>query len=276
MYRFILQREKDGVLEDIEFPLAPSQFKTKVGNKNKTIELVSVGEVNIPKDIGLRDFSFKLLLPKDDTLVTGSKLYVDNEGNEVEFSRYAKMKFHEPIWYLSRLREIKADKVPVFLVIIRQLYDGINADGSYKLKYLFGGNLKVTIEDYTVEENAGEEGDYWVDIKLKEYREIGVIKTLEETGKTDSDGKVEAVETPIAEKPTVPETYTVKKDDNLCNIALKFYNDSSKYKYLAELNNIENANYIYVGQVLKLREPSVEKSTNETDFAANKAGEGNG
>lgn len=186
------------------------------------------------------------------------------------------MKFHEPIWYLSRLREIKADKIPVFLVIIRQLYDGINADGSYKLKYLFGGNLKVTIEDYTVEENAGEEGDYWVDIKLKEYREVGVIKTLEETGKTDSDGKVEAVETPIAEKPTVPETYTVKKDDNLCNIALKFYNDSSKYKYLAELNNIENANYIYVGQVLKLREPSLEKSTNETDFAANKAGEGNG
>lgn len=276
MFRFILQREKDGVLEDIEFPLAPSQFKTKVGNKNKTIELVSVGEVNIPKSIGLRDFSFKLLFPKDDTLVTGSKLYVDNEGNEVEFSRYAKMKFHEPIWYLSRLREIKADRVPVFLVIIRQLYDGINADGSYKLKYLFGGNLKVTIEDYTVEENAGEEGDYWVDIKLKEYREVGVIKTLEETGKTDSDGKIEAVETPVAEKPSVPETYTVKKDDTLCNIALKFYNDSSKYKYLAELNNLENANKIYIGQVLKLREPTTEKSANETDFTASKAGDGNG
>ncbi|MDO4301534.1 MAG: LysM peptidoglycan-binding domain-containing protein [Clostridia bacterium] len=273
MYRFILQREKDGVLEDIEFPLAPKQFKTKVGNKNKTIELVSVGEVNIPKDIGLREFSFEILLPKDDTLVTGSKLYVDSEGNEVGYMSYAKMNFHEPIWYLSRLREIKADKNPVFLVIIRQIHDGINADGSYKLKYLFGGNLKVTIEDYTVEENAGEEGDYWVSIKLKEYREVGVIKTLEETGKTDADGKVEAVETPVAEKPSLPETYTVKKDDTLCNIALKFYNDSSKYKYLAELNNLENANKIYIGQVLKLIEPTTEKSSNETDFTANKEGD---
>ena len=59
MYRFIFQREISGGTEEIEFPLAPSQFKTKVGNKNKTVELVSVGEVNIIKNIGLRDFSFK-------------------------------------------------------------------------------------------------------------------------------------------------------------------------------------------------------------------------
>ncbi len=274
MFRFILQREKDGVLEDIEFPLAPKQFKTKVGNKNKTIELVSVGEVNIPKDIGLREFSFEILLPKDDTLVTGSKLYVDSEGNEVDYMSYAKMNFHEPIWYLSRLREMKADKEPVFLVIIRQLYDGINADGSYKLKYLFGGNLKVTIEDYTVEENAGEEGDYWVDIKLKEYREVGVIKTLEETGTTDSDGKVETVETPVAETPTTPETYTVVKDDTLWAIAKKYLGDGSKYTYLAELNNLENANQIYVGQVLKLKEPTElhEPTVSEGSFTATPGG----
>ena len=40
-------------------------------------------------------------------------------------------------------------------------------------------NLKVTLESYTVEENAGEEGDFWVNITLKEYREVGVLKKLE-------------------------------------------------------------------------------------------------
>lgn len=273
MYRFILQREKDGVLEDIEFPLAPEQFKTKVGNKNKTIELVSVGEVNIPKDIGLRDFSFKILLPKDDTFVTGSKLYVDGDGNEVNYMSYAKMNFHEPIWYLSRIREIKADKEPVFLVIIRQLYDGINADGTYKLKYLFGGNLKVTIEDYTVEENAGEEGDYWVDITLKEYREVGVIKTLEETGEVDEEGKAEVTEVPAVEAPSTPESYTVVKGDTLWTIAKMYLGDGSKYKEIAELNGIANANLIYPGQVLKLRDADTKSTSGEIDFTANKAGD---
>ena len=269
MFRFILQREKEGILEDIEFPLAPEQFKTKVGNKNKTIELVSVGEVNIPKDIGLREFSFKLLLPKDDTLVTGSKLYVDSEGNEVDYMSYAKMNFHEPIWYLSRLREIKADKEPVFLVIIRQLYDGINADGSFKLKYLFGGNLKVTIEDYTVEENAGEEGDYWVDIKLKEYREVGVIKTLEETGEVSDIGKIIATEKKQREDVgDIPEFYTVKSsDETLWTIAKKFFGDGSKWNELAKRNGIQNPNSlnpgrnIYLRDAIVLQEPTVGAGT---------------
>lgn len=252
MFRFILQREKDGVLEDIEFPLAPSQFKTKVGNKNKTVELVSVGEVNIPKSIGLRDFSFKILLPKDDVLVTGSKLLVDSEGNEAELHKYAKMKFHEPIWYLSRLREIKADKEPVFLVIIRQLYEGINEENTLIPKYLFGGNLKVTLEDYTVEENAGEEGDYWVDIKLKEWREVGVIEQIDETGKITADGKAEAVKTSVPEPPKTPDTYTVKSNDSLWLIAKTYLGDGSKWQEIAQLNNISGTT-IYPGQILKLK-----------------------
>lgn len=53
MYRFILQRETSSGLEELEFPLAPEKMTTNVGNKNKTIDLVKMGEVNIQKDIGL-------------------------------------------------------------------------------------------------------------------------------------------------------------------------------------------------------------------------------
>lgn len=273
MYRFVFQRDIEGGTEEIELPLAPEQFKTKVGNKNKTIELVSVGEVNIPKDIGLREFSFEVLLPKDATLVTGSKNYVDNEGNTLYATEYLRMNFHEPIWYLNRFRELKAAAKPFFLVIIRQLIDSYNADGSINHKYLFGGNLKVTMEDYTVKENAGEEGDYWVEIKLKEYREVGVIKSIDDTGTVSEEGKIQATETVQREDTmTVPETYTVMKGDTLWNIAKKYLGDGSKYTYLAEINDLENANDIKVGQVLKLTDVLIEPLVGEGSFTVTQGG----
>ena len=259
MYRFVFQRETADGTEEIEFPLAPSQFKTKVGNKNKTIELVSVGEVNIIKNIGLRDFSFKLLLPKDDTLITEHKNYVDDNGDIIYKSEYFKMVYHEPIWYLNRLRELKADSKPFFLVIIRQLIDSYNNDGSINYKYLFGGNLKVTLEDYTVEENAGEEGDYWVDVKLKEYRQVGVIKKIDETGDYNDVGVIQATEKKQREKAgNIPLSYIVKsEDETLWTIAKKFFGDGSKWNELAKRNGLQNPNSLGVGKIIYLRDKIV-------------------
>lgn len=51
-------------------------------------------------------------------------------------------------------------------------------------------------------------------------------------------------------------TYTVKSDDTLSEIAQKHLGSASKYKQLASWNNISNPNRIYVGQVLKLYNPA--------------------
>lgn len=238
MYSFILQRGDTGEGETMLFPLAPEQFNTSVGNKNKTIELISIGEVNVVKDIGLRTFNFDLLLPKNDALL--------NEGG-IENAA-----FHEPIWYLNRLREIKVNKEIVYLVIVRKYVDGTNADGSKHYKNLFGGNLKVTIEDYKVEENAGEEGDYWVSLNLKEYKEVGITKELIRTGKVENN-KVQVTE--VAQRKderVIPDTYTVKKGDTLWAIAQLYYGDGSKYKTIMTLNNLTTSD-LTVGQVLKLK-----------------------
>lgn len=239
MYKFILQRgASNGEGETMLFPLAPEQFNTSVGNKNKTIELVSVGEVNVIKDIGLRLFNFKLLLPKNDVLINSGGL--------------TNTEFHEPIWYLSRLREIKANKEIVFLVIIRRYIDGTNQDGSYHYKDLFGGNLKVSIEDYKVEENAGEEGDYWVTLNLKEYRQVGVIKNLVPTGKIEGN-KIQVKEvTQRQSNRATPATYTVKQGDTLWTIAKLQLGDGSKYKTIMELNGLTTTTII-PGQILKLK-----------------------
>lgn len=47
-------------------------------------------------------------------------------------------------------------------------------------------------------------------------------------------------------------TYTVKKGDNLWDIAAELLGSGSKCYQIAQLNNISDANKIYVGQVLKL------------------------
>lgn len=272
LYRFILQRETSTGLEDIEFPIAPERFTTKVGNKNKTIDLVKMGEINIPKSIGLREFSFKILLPKDDTLITGTKLYVNSSGDIQDTTNWVKMNFHEPIWYLSKIREMKATpNQKVFLVIIRELVDGFNDDGTAITKQLFGGNLTVKIEDYTVEENAGEEGDFWVNIKLKEHRQVGITTHFEETGTVDEDGKIEATEVIQREDTKIqPQTYTVQESDtSLWAIAKRFLGDGTKWKDLYELNKdvISDPNVIIPGMVIRLNngeeihEPTIDEGS---------------
>lgn len=54
------------------------------------------------------------------------------------------------------------------------------------------------------------------------------------------------------EKPETTISYTVKKGDSLWKIAQTMLNDGSRYKEIAEKNNIVNPNKIQVGQILRL------------------------
>lgn len=224
MFQFMFNYEGNEA-SAFTLPLAPSSFKTKVGNKNKTIELVSLGEVNLIKTIGLREFSFKILLPKN-----------------AELAGQTEVEFKEPIYYLSQFREMKASKKPIRFKIVRTMPDG---------SISFAGNVPVSFEDYKVEENAGEEGDYWVDIKLKEYRFVeAVITTL--TGNTTAEGKVTATQEVQRATKDTAKTYTVKAGDSLWKIAKLQLNDGSRYNEIATLNGITDPNSLKIGAVLKL------------------------
>jgi len=224
MFKFIFGYDNDESSNFI-LPVAPESFKTKVGNKNSTIELISLGEFNIIKKIGLREFSFKILLPKNQLL---------SELSETEF--------HEPIFYLSKFREIKAAAKPIRFKITRILPDG---------SIIFPGNVLVSFENYSVEENAGEEGDYWVNIELKEYRSIETIIT-ELTGKTDENGSQTATQEAQRTKKENAKTYIVQSGDSLWKIAKRELNNGSRYKEIAQLNNIQDPNRLTIGMVLQL------------------------
>lgn len=216
-FNFLYDNEPDSL---VTLPIPPESFNTKVGGKNEIVDIVNIGEVNILKDIGLRDFSFKILLPKDNALTV-----------------IKESEFKEPIFYLSKFREYKANKKPVRFVITRLLPSG---------KEIFKGNLLVSFEDYSVSENAGEEGDFWVDINLKEYREIKITVT-KNTGNTDSAGNAivnQEVQRTAKEK---AKTYTVKKGDTLWKIAKLQLNEGERYMEIAKLNNITDVDKILYG-----------------------------
>ena len=204
-------------------PVAPSEMITNVEGESEKIELVNIGEGSILKDIGLRRISFTVLLP------AVQYSFVQTEGV-----------FQQPIFFLNQFRQYKMSKKPVSLIVFRKLADGTE---------LFSGNMDVSFEKYTVLERGGEQGDFWVEINVKEYRKISSVTykmeqkqgqtVLEEMG-TKREGK------------DIPNTYVVKKGDSLWKIAQTMLNDGSRYKEIAEKNNIVNPNKIQVGQILRL------------------------
>jgi len=204
----------------IVLPLPPESFKTKVKSKNKTETIVNVGEINILKDIGLREFSFKILLPKDNTLT----IIKESE-------------FKEPIFYLSKFREYKANKKPLRFFITRLLPSG---------KEIFKGNLLVSFEDYTVSENAGEEGDFWVEINLKEYKQIKNVIT-KDTGTADSNGNAVVNQEVQRTTKEISKAYTTKAGDTLWKIAKLQLNDGNRYMEIAKLNGITDIDKILYG-----------------------------
>ncbi len=219
MYRFYLKQNGQQIL----LPVAPSEMITKVEGESEKIELVDIGEGSILKDIGLRRISFTVLLP------TVQYSFVQTEGV-----------FQQPIFFLNQFRQYKMSKKPVSLIVFRKLADGTE---------LFSGNMDVSFEKYTVLERGGEQGDFWVEINVKEYRKISSVtyKMEQKQGQTvleEMGAKREGKD--------IPNTYVVKKGDSLWKIAQTMLNDGSRYKEIAEKNNIVNPNKIQVGQILRL------------------------
>lgn len=196
-------------LNDVLFPIAPSSIKIKVNNQNKTLGLINDGEINILKTPGLSEISFKLLLP----------------NARYPFAKYAKNNpgtFREGAYYLALLEKIKTERKVAPFVIIRTLDNGRQLD--------WDTSMKVSLEDYTIEENAKDGMDFVVDLKLKQYREYGtktvVIQQKKATTQTARD---------TSTKPAV-KTYTIKSGDTLWGIARTQMGDGAKWTALYSTN----------------------------------------
>lgn len=219
MYRIYL---KQGALQAL-LPVTPAEIRTRTESRNKAVYILNFGEMNLAKKPGLQEISFTVLLP--------GRIYsfVQTEGV-----------FHEPEFYLNLFREYKAAGKPVQLIVFRRLADGTQ---------IFCGNMEVLLEDYTVTEKGGEQGDFWVELCWKEYRGA---KSIRYDMKTEG-GQTALIEQGQARESRTPAgTYTVRKGDCLWAIAKRELGDGTRYREIAEKNGIADPGRIFPGQVLKL------------------------
>lgn len=220
MYRLYLKQGGKQLL----LPVTPSELQTKTGNRNKTTYILQCGEMNLAKKAGLQEIRFTALLP------SRQYSFVQTEGG-----------FRAPEYFLNSFREYKASAKPVQLILFRRLMDG---------SQLFCGNTDVLLEEYTVTEKGGEQGDFWVEMLWKEWK---AAKSIRYSIKTESSGQSVMIEQGQEREAKSPaNTYTVQAGDCLWKIAQKQLGSGAKYREIASKNGIQNPDLIYPGQVLQL------------------------
>ena len=212
-------------MDGVQLPIAPQKLQTKISNKNKTLILVNEGEINFLKTPGLTEIDFDVMIPQV----------------KYPFAAYPDG-FKSASYYLNVFERLKVNKKP-FQFIVSRL--------SPKNQLLFDTNIKVSLEDYSISEDAKNGLDVIVGIKLKQYREYST-KILTFTKIKESEGIKAEIVTPRETTKEIPKTYKVKKGDNLWGICKNQLGNGGKYTEIAKLNKIANSSLIYEGQVIKL------------------------
>lgn len=223
-------------LDKILLPITPSKLELKINNKNKTTELINIGEVNILKIPGLTDINFKARIPH-------TKYPFANYENGFKNAKY----------FLDNIEKLKVNNSPFQFIVSRT---------SSRDTILFHTNLKVSLEDYSIEEDAENNSDLIFSIKLKQFRDYSSKKILVNNTNKPT-GTVSTKRSNGTNKPN-SKTYTVKKGDSLWAICKTQLGDDSKstydkvYQLNKELMDSYNKKYgtskytIYPGQVLRL------------------------
>lgn len=201
-------------------PEVPSAITIKTGNRNKTVELLNGDTINLLKSKGLQDISLTLAFPM------------------LEGRRTAE-------YYIGLFDKFKRKRKPTQFILTRTTPDG---------KPLEDTNVKVSIEDFSRNEDASKPFEVTYSVNLKEYTDYGTqtvtVKKVQKNGKTQKVASVKKER----EKNNAPKAkkYTVKDGDTLWSISAKYLGSGAKYMQIFEANRkiLSNPNIIKAGQEL--------------------------
>lgn len=211
-------------------PVTPEKIQIKINNSNKTVTLINEGEINILKKAKLTDIEFEAEIPQV----------------KQPYAVY-KSGFKGAGYFFDIFEELKTSKKPFQFIVCRRTPAG---------KKLLNTNIKVSLEDYKITEDAKNGFDFKVKFSLKQWRDYGTktinIQIAASKPKASAEPQRETNNSPA---PAASQTYTVVKGDCLWNIAKKFYGNGSKYTVIYDANRGViggNPNLIYPGQVLTI------------------------
>lgn len=204
-------------------PVNPEEIEETSTQAIERYEVLKLGEVAIPTHMELAEYSFECEFPSE------SMGYVETPSE-----------FKNADFYIALFKKWRDKLVPVRFIASNNIGDDINT--------------LVLIEEITIIEKAGEEGDKYVSFELLEYKKFG--KKSEVVIKVDKNkNKVAKV---VPKKPTpkvnpkTKGTHIVRKGDTLWAISKRYYGKGSQYPKIfnANRNIIKNANLIYPNQKL--------------------------
>lgn len=214
-------------LGTMQIPIPPKEMTTTINGKNEVIELIGKGEVNIIKPAGLTEIAFKFLLPNSDYPFNQSMLFKSKKAS----------------YYLDQLEKLKKQKMPFQFIVVRMKPKG---------DMLSMTNIKVTLEDYTVDEDSDNGFDAYANIRLKQYKPWG-SKRIEI--KTDKDGvaKGTVTQSRSVEGKTTNESVKASKGATLRQIVKRELGNTDNLFKIAAVNKVAVPAVLAAGQIISLK-----------------------
>lgn len=208
---------------DTQLPVPPAKMNLKINGKNKTMNLINDGEINILKTPGLSEISFETLLP----------------NQKYPFSSYFGG-YKNATHFVETFETLKTSFQPFQFIVCRM--------GS-GFEFLSETNITMGLEDYEILEDADNGFDVVASIKLKQYKPYA---TKTATVTKDKDGNtVIKVDEPRTTTKSTADIHKVIAGETLWEVCKKGLGSGASWKEIASINKIVNPNSLDVGQVIK-------------------------
>ena len=200
----------DFFFDQLLFPVGPSKLEIKHNGKNKTVDLINDGEINILKKEGLMDIKTEFLLP----------------NVRYPFAKYLDG-FHKADFYLDYLKMYRENKQPFSFIVSRWKSNG-------ELINYF--NMRCQLEDYTEKESTDEGYDVVVEVNLKQYEYYCTkLFTYDEKKGTATQWGTERWR---PQNRNVNKTHIVQPGDTLWQLAISYYGMGGDYERIVKANNL--------------------------------------
>lgn len=201
--------------EWLRLPVNPEQISIKKTHGYEDVQVTQLGEYTVIGEAALREFSFASFFPRD--YHPGYCEYED---------------LLDPWSAVGKIEKWMEGRKPVRLVITGTPIEGL-----------------VTIRSFQYSERAGNPGDVFYELELKEYKEVKFRQV--ETSGSGKSTVITGAHRP--ETKTVPAFYVVILGDTLWKIAQRTLGNGDRWREIYEANTAvigKNPNKIYPGQKL--------------------------